>query len=159
MAEIYTKPFDSVQDAIILFEERIDKNKNNRNNTSSNKDEKEGEYSKDFTNFRLQLQAKEWEKELAFSEFAASHENLDEMVNWIKLYKAETNKSSRKVKKRRHRTRKPPGRCSLTALKMPPEMALENGGRHRRGEAAAEKNLTNPKSREMKRPNETVIPA
>ncbi|KAK8938328.1 hypothetical protein KSP40_PGU016724 [Platanthera guangdongensis] len=95
MAEIYTKPFDSVQDAIILFEERIDKNKN----MSSNKDEKEGEYSKDFTNFRLLLEAKEREKELAFSEFAASHENPDEMVNWIKLYKAETNKYKEKFRK------------------------------------------------------------
>ncbi|KAK8933437.1 hypothetical protein KSP39_PZI015254 [Platanthera zijinensis] len=99
MAEIYRKPFDSVQDAIILFEERIDKSKNNTNNTSSNKDEKEGEYSKDFTNFRLQLEAKEREKELAFSEFAASHENPDEMVNWIKLYKAETSKYKEKFRK------------------------------------------------------------
>ncbi|KAK8940400.1 hypothetical protein KSP39_PZI009692 [Platanthera zijinensis] len=95
MAEIYTKPFDSVQDAIILFEERIDKNKNNTNNTNNTS----SEYSKDFTNFRLQLQAKEWEKELAFSEFAASHENPDEMVNWIKLYKAETNKYMEKFRK------------------------------------------------------------
>lgn len=95
MAEIYTKPFDSVQDAITLFEGRIEK----KNNTSSNKDEKEGEYSKDFTNCRLLLEAKEQEKELALFEFDASRESPEELVNWIKLYKAETDKYKEKFRK------------------------------------------------------------
>lgn len=96
MAETYTKPFESVQDAVILFEQRIDQTKNS---IGSNKEEKEGEYLKDFTNCWLQLEAKEDDKGLAVFDFDGSQMSPEELLTWLKMYKSETDKYKEKFRR------------------------------------------------------------
>lgn len=95
MAEIYTKPFESVQAVISLFEQKIDPNKGS---TGKNKEEK-GAFLKDLTDCSLLLEAKEHEKDLAFFELDASSKSPVELLSLLKLYKAERDNYKEKFRR------------------------------------------------------------
>ncbi|KAH0464361.1 hypothetical protein IEQ34_007147 [Dendrobium chrysotoxum] len=95
MAEIYTKPFESVQAAITLFEQKIDPK---ICSTSSSKEER-GEFFKDLTDDNLLLEAKAHQKSLAFFEFDVSSKNPEELLALLKLYKAERDSYKEKFRK------------------------------------------------------------
>lgn len=95
MAEIYTKPFESVQAAITLFEQKIDPKKCS---TSSNKEEKGG-VLKDLSDCSLLAEAKEHEKDLAFFQFDASSKSPKELLTLLNLYRAERDIYKEKFRK------------------------------------------------------------
>ncbi|KAL0921790.1 hypothetical protein M5K25_008899 [Dendrobium thyrsiflorum] len=95
MAEMYTKPFESVQAAITLFEQKIDPK---ICSTSSSKEER-GEFFKHLTDENLLLEAKAHKKSLAFFEFDSSSKNPKELLALLKLYKAERDSYKEKFRK------------------------------------------------------------
>ncbi|XP_020593596.1 putative WEB family protein At4g17210 [Phalaenopsis equestris] len=95
MEEIYTKPFESVQAAITLFEQKIDPKKSS---SSSNKGVKGG-FLKDLTDSSLLLEATEHEKSLGFFEFDASSKSPEELLALLKLCKAERDNYKEKFRK------------------------------------------------------------